>query len=510
MDTKSDGKIKNLGDLGKILSDLKAANKKIVHCHGIFDLVHLGHIRHFNLAKKEGDVLVVTLTRDKYVKRGPGRPIFNENLRAEMLASISIIDYVAIIDFPTAIEAIKILKPDFYVKGSDYKDKSKDVTGMINDEEEAVSSIGGKLIFTDDITFSSSSLINNFLDVYPPEISSYLKSIREKYTIDDISDKINSLKKLKVIVIGDSIIDQYHYCTPMGKSSKEHLVANLYDSEETFAGGSLATANHISNICEKVDLLTVLGSKNSYKDFISEKLNSNVAPIYFVWPEAETVVKRRFVSKAVNTKLFEICYLKREDIPESIEEKILDRLDKTIKNYDLVVVNDFGHGLLTKNIIKLICEKSNYLALNVQTNSANIGFNMVTKYPRANFVCIDDLELRLATHDRVSDLKILEKKIFELLNCKHIIATRGSSGSLGYSIKEGFHESPTFAYKIVDAIGAGDAFFSYVSPCLAGGFNLDLTSFIGNAVGTLATQIICNRESVRYADLMKFITRLLK
>ena len=92
MYTKTGDKIKNLGDLGKILSDLKAANKKIVHCHGVFDLVHLGHIRHLNLAKKEGDVLVVTLTKDKYVRRGPGRPIFNENLRAEMLASISIID----------------------------------------------------------------------------------------------------------------------------------------------------------------------------------------------------------------------------------------------------------------------------------------------------------------------------------------------------------------------------------------------------------------------------------
>jgi len=510
MDQKSADKIKNLCDLGQILSDLKTTNKKIVYCHGVFDLVHLGHIRHFNIAKKEGDILVVTLTRDKYVKRGPGRPIFNENLRAEMLASISIIDYVAIIDFPTAVEAIKILKPDFYVKGSDYINKSKDVTGMINDEEEAVNSIGGKLIFTDDITFSSSSLINNFLDVYPPEIIDYLKAIREKYTIDDISDKLKSLKKIKVIVIGDSIIDQYHYCIPMGKSSKEHLVANLYDSEETFAGGSLATANHITNICEKVDLLTVLGSKNSYKDFISEKLNTNVTPIYFVWPDAETVVKRRFVSKVVNTKLFEICYLKREDIPKSVEEKILDRLDKTIKDYDLVVVNDFGHGLLTKNIVKLICEKANYLALNVQTNSANIGFNMVTKYPRANFVCIDDLELRLATHDRVSDLKILEKQMLELLNCEHIIATRGSSGSLGYSEKEGFDECPAFSYKIVDAIGAGDAFFSYVSPCIAGGFNLDLASFIGNTVGSLATQIICNREPVRYTDLMKFITRLLK
>ncbi|MFC1501483.1 adenylyltransferase/cytidyltransferase family protein, partial [Elusimicrobiota bacterium] len=129
MKVETAGKIKKLGELAKIVSGLKKKGKRIVLCHGVFDLIHLGHIRHFDLAKKEGDSLIVTLTCDKHVKRGPGRPIFNEHQRAEALAALSIIDYVSIIDSPVANEAIKILKPNFYVKGSDYKDKSKDVTG---------------------------------------------------------------------------------------------------------------------------------------------------------------------------------------------------------------------------------------------------------------------------------------------------------------------------------------------------------------------------------------------
>ena len=503
-------KVKTLTALSKIIEDIKKKGKKIIQCHGVFDLVHLGHIRHLNLAKKKGDILVVTITKDKYVKRGPGRPIFNENLRAETLASLAITDYVSIIDFPTATEAIKILKPDIYVKGIDYKKKSTDITGKIYEEEEAVKSIGGCLSFTDDITFSSTNLINSYLDVLPPRTFKYLKAISKRYPIDSIVRSLNSLKKMKALVIGDAIIDQYHYCMPLGKSSKEHLVVNHYILEETFAGGSLATANNAANLCGKVDLLTALGEKDPFNNFILSKLASNIKPLFFYRPNAETIIKRRFVHKETNAKLFEICYMKDEYISAK-EEKAIERyLYKNIKKYDVVIVSDFGHGLLTKKIIKLICSKSRCLSLNVQTNSANTGFNLVTKYPRADIVCIDKMELRLATHDKLSDLRKLSMQIYNELKCKNIIVTRGPHGSLCYSKDNGFHETPAFSYRIIDVIGAGDAFFAFVSPCFAAGLPQDLVSFIGNAVGSLAVQIICNREPVSLVDLSKFITRLLK
>lgn len=503
-------KIKPVSKLAEIIADLKKKGKSIVQCHGVFDLVHLGHIRHFNLAKKEGDVLVVTVTRDKYVKRGPGRPIFNEHLRAETLASLVVTDYISIVDSPTACECIKLLKPDVYAKGPDYKEKENDVTSKIYEEEEAVKSVGGRLLFTDDITFSSSGLINDNLDVYPPRTVRYLKALSKRYSIDFITQKLVSLKRLKALVVGDAIIDQYHYCSPMGKSSKEHLIANRYLSEESFAGGSLATANNVASLCGKVDLLTSLGEKESFDDFIQTKLSPNVSPIFFYRQNVGTIIKRRFVSEGVNRKLFEICYMEDKDIPRQDEAKIESHLKKIIRNYDLVVVSDFGHGLLTKRIIKIICSKSKYLALNVQTNSANIGFNLVTKYPRADCVCIDELELRYATHDRFSDLRKHTKKIYQQLGCEHIIATRGSSGSLCYSKSDGFHETPAFSYRVIDAIGAGDAFFAFVAPCFARKLPQDLVSFIGNAVGSLAVQIVCNREPVKFVDLVKFITRLLK
>ena len=121
-------KIKTLEALPKIIVDLKQQGKVVVHCHGVFDLVHPGHIRHFEEAKRQGDVLVVTLTPDEYVNKGPGRPVFQERLRAESLAALQVVDYVAINQWPTAVETILMLRPDVYVKGGEYANQ-KDLTG---------------------------------------------------------------------------------------------------------------------------------------------------------------------------------------------------------------------------------------------------------------------------------------------------------------------------------------------------------------------------------------------
>ena len=183
MDSKISKKIQPSASLAKIVNDLKKKGKKVVLCHGVFDIVHLGHIRHFNQAKKQGDVLIASVTQDKYVKRGPGRPYFTDRLRAETLASLAMTDYVSIVDAPTATEFIRKVRPDIYAKGPDYKAKDKDVTGKIFDEEEAIKSVGGRLFLTDDITFSSSKLINDYLDAYPPRTVKYLNQSSVAFSI---------------------------------------------------------------------------------------------------------------------------------------------------------------------------------------------------------------------------------------------------------------------------------------------------------------------------------------
>src|SRR5437868_588138 len=99
---QNSSKIRSLADLGKIAAGARADGRTVAQCHGVFDVLHLGHVRHFEIGRRSADILIVTLTGDQYVNKGPGRPIFSEALRAEMLAALECVDYVAINQAPSA------------------------------------------------------------------------------------------------------------------------------------------------------------------------------------------------------------------------------------------------------------------------------------------------------------------------------------------------------------------------------------------------------------------------
>ena len=154
-------KILQLQELAERLEELKSLGKKIVHCHGCFDLMHPGHIKHFQTAKNMGDILIVTLTPDKFVDKGSDRPVFSQNLRAESIAALECVDYVAINKWPTAEETLRFLKPNYYVKGQEFE-HMEDVTGKIQKEYDVVEEIGAEMRFTHEIVFSSTELLNKY------------------------------------------------------------------------------------------------------------------------------------------------------------------------------------------------------------------------------------------------------------------------------------------------------------------------------------------------------------
>lgn len=504
-------KIKKIDELARILAQLRKSGKKIVHCHGVFDLLHPGHLKHFAAAKDKGDVLVVTVTRDEYVNKGPGRPIFNQHLRAESIAALECVDFVGINDWPTAVETIKRLKPHFYVKGSDYTDKGEDITGKIYEEEEAVKSVGGALHFTDEITFSSTALINTFLAPYPEEAKAFLQVFKKQHSSKRVTGAFKDIEKVKVLVIGDIIIDEYHYCVGIGKPPKDNIIATKFLNEEVFAGGVLAAANHLAGFCKDVTLLSCIGTRNDYRGFIAEHLKANIKTNFYYCKDALTVVKRRFVDHNFLNKLFEICYLEEANhLPPSLEEKICGYLEQNLKGFDMVLVTDFGHGMLTPKLVNILSKKAKFLAVNVQTNSANMGFNLITKFKHADYICIDEPEIRLACHDKFANLEKLVLGISKKLDCAKIIITRGHKGSLTYSRKEGFSQIPVFSKEIVDRVGAGDAFFSITAPCVFRNNPMQVCGFIGNAVGAIKVLIVGNRSSVEPIPLFKYITTLLK
>ena len=168
-------KIQSIKSLAGLIKLKKLQGKKIVQCHGVFDLLHIGHVKHFKEAKKLGDILVVTITSDSFVNKGPGRPAFNQEQRSEGISSLDCVDFVAINDSPTAIPAIKELKPNFYSKGPDYKFQKNDITNEIKNEIKEVKKYGGRIIITKTPQFSSSNLINSSLDLFTEKQKIILK-----------------------------------------------------------------------------------------------------------------------------------------------------------------------------------------------------------------------------------------------------------------------------------------------------------------------------------------------
>jgi rfaE bifunctional protein kinase chain/domain len=503
-------KILLLDDFIKKVDELKLAGKIVVQSHGIFDLIHPGIIKHLNTAKEQGDILIVTVIKDKDVRRGPGRPIFSEKLRIENVASLEQVDYICLVDDEIPFECVRKIKPDVFAKGQAYKERDQKVHEKIFQEEKEFYFGKCKIYETGGFSFSSSQIINNFLDIYPEETKSFLKKFTKKHSFDDITEKINSLKKLKVLLIGDGIIDEYHYCETMGKSPKSQLIVNKYINHEVFAGGVFAIANHIAGLCNEVQLVTLLGSNDTKEKFILANLKPNVHTKFFYRNDGPTIVKRRYINLYRNQKIFEVNHINDSFINEIYESKIIDYLKQRIAEFDLILVSDFGHGLITNKIVRTIEKFSKKLAVNSQTNGANAGYNLITKYRNAHFICLDAPEARLATQEKYADIENVGRKLLKSININCLIITLGSVGSICFTKEGQINTTPAFSTKVIDIIGAGDAFFAYTAPCFAQGMPADMVSFIGNAVGAIAVQIVGNKKPVEKYELLEFIHTLLK
>lgn len=504
-------KITELKDICHLVAEEQKRGGRIVHCHGVFDLLHPGHLRHLQEAKRQGDKLIVSVTPDRFVNKGPGRPAFPEKLRLEQLAALIYVDYVVLNDSSDAVTLIKKIKPDVYVKGTEYSHFDDDITKKISDEVKAVESVGGKIYFTDDIVFSSSELINRFFDEDALRIAPFIESLKQNFSVKEILEKLEALKNLKVLVVGDAIIDEYQYVDPLGQSGKGvHLTARLLE-KEIFLGGSLIIANHLSSFCH-VSLLTGIGKHCPHFPIVQQLLASNVDTHFLFFDHYPTLAKTRFVlqdGKTI-TKLFETYSSNTPLLQKHHTDQALEFIAQRGKDFDLILVCDFGNGFTNPAIVNALCSQSTFLAINTQTNSGNRGYNVVTHYNRANFVSLNEPELRLSAHDRYSRLETVAADIVEILNCPQISVTRGVNGVFLYDSQGSSFIIPALTTQSVDRIGAGDSYFALASLCAVMKYPLLLTGFIGSAAAAMGVQIIGNKEAVNKVSLSKYITRLMK
>jgi rfaE bifunctional protein nucleotidyltransferase chain/domain len=501
----------DLEAIGPKLDDLRRGGLRVVLCHGTFDLLHIGHIKHFEAARKFGDILVVTLTADKHIKKGSGRPVFPEDLRAETIAALHVVDFVAVVDDPSAIPAIEIVRPNFYVKGSDYKNAEDDLTGKIELERKAVESHGGELVFTDEIMFSSSSLLNAHFGVVNQDVRSYLNAREPGLDYAGMRQAFDDAKSRKILFIGETIIDEYVHVTTLGKSAKESIISTQHMGGELYAGGVVAAANHLASFCGEVSILTALGEGDPHNAAVEERLDPAIRMRAVSLAGKPTVRKTRFIDQSYNRKLFEVYHMDDTPLAGAEADEFRRCLEEKLEEVDIVVVTDFGHGLITPSIVDLLCEKARFLALNVQTNSGNRGFNLVTKYPRADYLCIDEPELRLACGDKHGSVEsLMIERLPQLIDADLAIVTHGRDGCYIRKSPDRIERVPALTQRVVDTVGAGDAFLSYSAPLAAIGVPVGDLAVIGNIAGAIKVDIVGHSASVTHANVLKYFETLLK
>lgn len=495
----------------KIRPEVDRQGKTIALCHGVFDLIHPGHIIHLEQAKKMADILIVSVTSSKYVRKGPGRPYFDDEMRMKVLAAIECVDYVMLSEEYTVNDIIECVEPDIYVKGKEYLKAEDDITGKISEEKNIVEKHGGKLEFTTGQIFSSTKLINTAMSGLSNEVICYMKDFKSKHTIKEIRSYADKISELKILVIGDIIIDKYTYCNVQGMMSKDLGYSARLSHSEEYPGGAAAIALHIGTFTKNVTLMSIVGSEKENQNFI-EKIGRNLELDFIYSSSFPTIIKHRYLSRNDKREEYKKIFA-INNIPEKTryEEKdyteFKEKLSNDLKKYDVVFVCDFGHGLLDKESIDIIQKNAKYMVLNCQSNSSNKGLNIITKYSRADAFALDQQELILAFPEYLSDEYA---SLIRLSNHLHGDGwlTRGSKGAFG--ISDGIvQECPAFTLNVKDTIGAGDAFFAIAGIFRAAGAPVDIGTFVGNIGGALGANIIGNKEPVEKVNVLKYASTLM-
>lgn len=454
-------------------------NDKTVLCHGCFDVLHTGHIYHLEKARALGDRLVVSITHEDFAKR---RLRFPAEVRKRALESLRCVDEVVIVKDRTAEAAILQVKPDFYVKGREYENLELDPSGDIYREKLAVESVGGEIVFTDDeILFSATKLKDSdgpFLDI----------SQDYHFRIADILAFIRDVSKLKVCVVGETIIDRWTPVTAEGISNKSTCPTALVKAHsEDQLGGAYVIARHLAGFVRQLDLVTP-----DFRSVYPAQLDERIQHRFYTEGH---IIKERLYDPELNTKIFE---LKRYHLPKGYDHPY------DLSDYDVVIIADFGHDMISKESAASFSARDGaYLAVMAQTNSSNLGFNRIDKYPKADLYCIDTKEMKLCLNlnEPVDWPKHLDE-IRHYIDFDKLVVTRGTEGAMYYR-EQTITSFPALSRKIVDPIGAGDAFFSLAALAGALNYSPEQTLLLGSLAAALNTQWLCNEHWVEPGSLIE-------
>jgi rfaE bifunctional protein kinase chain/domain len=460
---------------------------KVIMCHGTFDLVHPGHIRHLMYAKSKADLLVVSITSDAWVQKSDFRPFVPQDLRALNLAALEVVDYVIIDDNLTPIENLLFLQPDYFAKGYEYQ-KGK-IPPKTQEEIDTLTSYGGQMLFTPgDIVFSSSK----FIETQKPDLSiEKLVTLMESegVTFDSLRDSLDRFEGAKIHVIGDTIVDSYVYTTPISTgSSKTPTLSVHFNRQVDYAGGAAVVAKHIRASGAEVRFSTILGNDDMMRFIVAEMEKSGIDCRAIIDSARCTTQKTAFIANN-----YRMLKCDRVD-NRPIAGKILDDLiaSYTDSDADGFVFSDFRHGIFNKSTIPTLTERLPEKAVRVADSQVASRWGNILEFQGFDLITPNEREARFALADQDSVIRPLALELYQQAKCKLLILKLGSRGSITY--RKPSHEVRSFftldsyAETVNDPVGAGDALLAYATLALVTGQGEVVASLLGNIAAGIACE----------------------
>lgn len=479
----------------KTVDELRAAigprprKHTVVMCHGVFDLVHPGHIRHLVYAKEKADILIASLTADEHITKASYRPFVPQDLRALNLAALELVNYVIIDSNPTPIENITQLQPDYFAKGYEYQDGG--INPKTQQEVDALSSYGGEILFTPgDIVYSSSHLIESG----PPNIAvEKLLALMEAEDLnfDHLRSILDRFERLEVHVVGDTIVDSLTYTTMIGGMTKTPTPSVRYDSRTDYVGGAAIVAKHLRAAGADVTFSTVLGD-DVLKDFVLEDLvAAGVRVLPIIDHARPTTHKNAYVCG--DYRLLKVDTLDNRSITDAQVEQIAHNLENAAAR--AVVFSDFRHGIFNRRTIPGLTGAIPRGVFRVADSQVASRWGNILEFKGFDLLTPNEREARFALADQDTGVRPLAAKLHEDAECKTVILKLGDRGVL--TCRAGRERDPrtffvidSFAERVVDAVGAGDALLAYATLSLL----VDPSEVAASVLGSLSAALECEAE----------------
>jgi rfaE bifunctional protein kinase chain/domain len=472
-------KIKTPNELREVFGAPPRRNK-VIMCHGVFDIVHPGHVRHLLYAKSKAHALIASLTADRHIDKGKYRPHVPQDLRAINLAAFEMVDYVLIDDNATPLDNLRIIQPDYFAKGYEYT-ATGDLHPDTQAELEVVQAYGGELLFTPgDIVYSSSNLIN-----LAPPVLKFDKLLTlmdvEGVTFGMLRRTLDQMSGRHVHVVGDTIVDSYTHCAMVGGQTKTPTMSVLFENKVDFIGGAAVVAEHMKAAGAQVLFSTVLGN-DRYKDFVLEGLARAGVDCRPVIDETRPTVNKNAIV-AGGYRLLKIDTLDNSSISDPILQQLTRQVAET--TVDAVVLSDFRHGIFNRRTIPKFVEAIPDGCYRVADSQVASRWGNITDFAGFDLITPNEREARFALGDQDSGLRHLGATLYDAAQCKLLMLKLGDRGVItcrgpGHERLDSFFVVDSFVERLIDAVGAGDALLAYGTLAMLATCNPVIATILGS------------------------------